>query len=119
MNPQTEIYPSSAHAKGRGDGDPAVRVRDVDTLGQEHFAEIRTAHHKLLIRIISSQRRQRTDHLMSYAKAVKKAQCESVERTFRERRFLFAGGVQRTTNEWLTSRVMFETMAVEENLGQG
>ena len=29
---------------------------------------------------------------MSYAKAFKKAQCESVETTIRKRRLLFAGG---------------------------
>ena len=51
------------------------------TLGKEHFAELRTAHHRFLLRIIGFQRRQRTDHLMSYAKALKKAQCESVETT--------------------------------------
>ena len=69
------------------------------TLGKEHFAELRTAHHRFLLRIIGFQRRQRTDHLMSYAKALKKAQCESVETTIRKRRLLFAGGVQRTHNE--------------------
>ena len=88
------------------------------TLGQEHFAELRTAHHNLLLRIIGFQRRQRTDHLMSYAKALKKAQCESVETTIRKRRLLFAG-VQRTTNERLTHRVMFGTMAGGENPGPG
>ena len=40
------------------------------TLGQEHFAEFRTAHHKLLLRIIGFQR-ERTDHFMSYAKVLK------------------------------------------------
>ena len=44
------------------------------TLGQEHFAELRTANHKLLLRIIGFQRRQRTDRIMLYAKALKKAQ---------------------------------------------
>ena len=42
------------------------------TLGQENFAKLRTAHHKLLLRIIGFQRRQRTDHLTSYAKTLKK-----------------------------------------------
>ena len=51
------------------------------TLGKEHFAELRTPHRMFLLRIIGFQRRQRTDHLMSYAKALKKAQCESVETT--------------------------------------
>ena len=49
------------------------------TFGKEHFAELRTAHHKFLVRTIGFQRRQRTDHLMSYAKVFKKTQCESVE----------------------------------------
>ena len=89
------------------------------TLGQEHFAELRTAHHKLLLRIIGFQRRQRTDHLMSYAKALKKARCESVETTIRKRRLLFAGAVQRMTNVRLTRRVMFGTMAGGENPGLG
>ena len=57
------------------------------TLGKEHFAELRTAHHRFLLRIIGIgfQRRQRTDHVMSYAKALKKAQCESVQTTIRKR----------------------------------
>ena len=87
--------------------------------GLEHFAKLRTAHHNLLLRIIGSQRRQRTDHRMSYAKALKKAQCASVETTIRKRRLLFAGAVQRTTNERLTHRVMFGTMAGEVNPGRG
>ena len=73
----------------------------------ERFAELRTAHHRFLLQIVGFQRRQRTDHLMSYAKALKKAQRESVETTIRKRRLLFAGAVQRTHNERLTRRVMF------------
>ena len=53
------------------------------TLGKEHFAELRTAHHRFLLRIIGYQRRQRTDHLISCTKALKKAQKEG---TMRERR---------------------------------
>ena len=89
------------------------------TLGQEQFAELQTTHHGRLLRIIGSQRRQRTDHLMSYAKALKKAQCERVETTIRKGRLLFARGVQRTTNARLTRRVMFGTMARRENPGLG
>ena len=82
------------------------------TLGKEHFAELRTAHHRFLLRIIGFQRRQRTIYLMSYAKVLKKAQCESVETAIRTRHLLFAGGVQRTHNERLT-------MAGGENPGPG
>ena len=61
------------------------------TLGQQHYAKLRTAHHLLLLRVIGFQRRQCTDHLMSYAKALKKTQSESIETTIRKRRLLFAG----------------------------
>ena len=89
------------------------------TLGKEHSAELRTAHHRFLLRIIGFQRPQRTDHLMSDAKARKKAQYESVETTIRKRRLLFAGAVQRTHNERLTRRVMFGTMAGGDHPGPG
>ena len=56
---------------------------------------------------------------MSYAKALKKAQCESVETTIRKRRLFFAGVAQRKTNGRLTHRGMFGTMAVGENPGPG
>ena len=58
-------------------------------------------------------------HGLSYAKALKKAQCESVETTIRKQRLLFAGAVQRTTNERLTHRLMFEAMAGGVNPGRG
>ena len=79
---------------------------------------MRTIHHKFHLRIIGFQRRQRTIYLMSYAKALKKVQCESVETTFRKRRLLLAGGVKRTHNERLTCRVVFGKMAGGENPGQ-
>ena len=56
---------------------------------------------------------------MSYAKALTKAQYESVETTIRMRLIFFTGGVQRTHNERLTRRVMFGTMADRENPGPG
>ena len=64
--------------------------------------------------MIGFQRRQRTNDLMSYAKALKKLQCESVETTIRKRSLLY-GAVQRTHNERLTRRIMFGTMAGGEN----
>ena len=44
------------------------------TIGEEHFTELRTAHHRFLLRVIGFQHRQRTDHIMPYAKALKKVQ---------------------------------------------
>ena len=76
------------------------------TLVNENLAEVRTAHRRLLLQNISFQRRQRTDHFMSYTKVLEKAQCKSVETTIRKRRLLFTGTVQRAHNERLTRRVM-------------
>ena len=56
---------------------------------------------------------------MSYAKALQKAQCESVHTTIRKRRLLFAGVVQRAKPERLTRRAMFGTMDGGENPGPG
>ena len=80
------------------------------TLVKEHFAELRTAHHRFLLRIVGFQRRQRTDHFMSYAKALKKAQCELRDH-HPQAASPVAGAVHRTHNERLTRRVMFGTMA--------
>ena len=85
------------------------------TLGYEHFAELPMALHKLLLRVIGFQRRQRTDHLTSHAKIYEKVQFESATTTISKRRLLFAGAVQRTNNERLTRQVMFETTAGGEN----
>ena len=108
------VRSQGVHAKDPFDGSPAVRVRIVD-LSKEHFAELRTVHHRFLLRIIDFQRRNRTDHLVSYAKALKEAQCEGVQTTIRKWRLLFAGAVQWANNERLTRPVMFGTMAGGEN----
>ena len=86
------------------------------TLGKERFAECTI----FVLRIIVFQRRHRTERLMSYAKALKKTQCESVETTICKRHLLlFTGAAQRTNNERLTRRVMLGTMAGGENPGPG
>ena len=87
------------------------------TLGEEHFAVLHSAHRKLLLRIIGFHRRQRTNSCISYAKALKKAHCESVETTIRKLRLVFAGAVQRGKPEQLTWGAMFGTMADGENPG--
>ena len=89
------------------------------TLGQQHYAKLRTAHHHLLLRVIGFQRRQCTDHLMSYAKALKKTESESIETTIRKRRLLFAGGIARQQSGRLPRRVMFGNLACGEDPGRG
>ena len=56
---------------------------------------------------------------MTYAKALKKTQCESVRTTIRKLWLLFAGGVQWTNDERLTHRVVFGTMAGAEKPRSG
>ena len=62
------------------------------TLRQEHYAKLRTVHHRVLLRIIGAQRK-RPDHRMTpYNRALEITGCESIETTLRTRR-LFCGRV--------------------------
>ena len=89
------------------------------TLGREHYAKLRTVHHQLLLRTIGFSRRQRSDHVLSYSKALKKTQCESVETTVRKRRLLFAGAVAIKHDGRLPRRVMFGALSGGGNPGPG
>ena len=81
------------------------------TLGQEHYAKLRTVYHQLLLRTISFSRRQRSGHVLSYATALKQTQCDSVETVVRKRRLLFAGAVAKKHNGRLPRRVMFGALS--------
>ena len=75
------------------------------TLRAEHFARLRTARHRVLLRVIGFQSRLRTDHAnLSNAKAFKMTRCESIETILRIRRLFFAGGVARQSKKGLPSR---------------
>ena len=81
------------------------------TLCAQHIARLRSARHRVLLRVIGFQRRQRTNHTaLSYAKALKKTRCESIEATIRKRRILFAGAVARQNEGRLPRRVMLGKM---------
>lgn len=74
--------------------------------------------HVLNFDINKTERRQQTEHLVSYARDPKKAQCDSVETTILKRRLLMTA--HRTTNdERLTWRVAFRTIVGGENQGSG
>ena len=76
------------------------------TLGQEHYAKLRTVHHQLLLRTISFSRRQRSDLVLSYSKALKQTHCDSVETVFHKRRQSFAGAVAKKHKGRLPRQVM-------------
>lgn len=84
------------------------------TLGQDHYAKLRTLHHHLLLRAIRFSRRQRSDHLLSYPKALKQTQPESVETVIRKRRLLFAGVLGRKHLRRLPRRVTFGALCGED-----
>ena len=50
------------------------------TLGQEHYAKLRTVHHRALLRIIIEAQGKRPDHRMtSYSRALEITRYESIE----------------------------------------
>ena len=66
------------------------------TLRQEHYAKLRTVHHRVLLRIIGAQRK-RTDHRMtSYNRALEISRCESIETALQTRGHV---GVDAPPNE--------------------
>ena len=65
------------------------------TLRQEHYAKLRTVHHRVLLRIIGAQRKRPDHRMTSYNRALEITGCESIETTLRTRRLLWAGTLLR------------------------
>ena len=89
-------------------------------LRQEHYAKLRTVHHRVLLRIIGAQR-ERPDHRMtSYNRALKITRCESIETTLRSKRlFLWAGTLLRMSGGRLSKRIMFGNLEGAVRRGRG
>ena len=69
------------------------------TLRQEHYAKIRTVHHRVLLRIIGAQRKRPDHRMTSYNRSLEITRCESIETTLRARRLLalhHRGAAQKT-----------------------
>ena len=60
-------------------------------LHQEHYAKLRTVHHRVLLRIISAQRKRPDHRMTSYNRSPEITRCESIETTLRTRRLLWQG----------------------------
>ena len=89
------------------------------TLRQEHYAKLRTVHHRVLLRIIGAQRK-RPDHLMtSYNRALEITGCESIETTLRTRRLLWAGTLLRMSGGRSPKRIMFGNLEGAVRRGRG
>ena len=77
------------------------------TLRQEHYAKLRTVHHRVFLRIIGAQRK-RSDHRMTtYNRALEITRCENIETTLRTRRLVWAGTLIRMSGGRLPKRIMF------------
>ena len=74
--------------------------------GQEHYAKLRTLHHRVLLRIIGAQRKRPGHRMTSYNRALEITGCESIETTLRTIRLLWAGALIRMSGGRLPKRVV-------------
>ena len=77
------------------------------TLRQEHYAKLRTVHHRVLLRIIGVQRKRPDHRMTSYNRALEITRCQSIETMLRTRRLLWAGTLLRMSGGRLPKRIMF------------
>ena len=52
------------------------------TLRQEHYSQLRTVHHRGLLRIIGAQRKKPDHRMTLYNRALEISECESIETVF-------------------------------------
>lgn len=86
---------------------------------RDHCRLLQTTHHQLLLRVIGYRRERGTYRQLSYARALKRVGCQSVEATVRQRRLLFAGAVARQPDGRLPKRLMFGELVGGEDPGRG
>ena len=89
------------------------------TLRQEHYAKLRTVHHRVLLRIIRAQRKRPDHRMTSYNRALEITGCESIETTLQERRRLRAGTLLRMSGGWLPKRIVFGNLEGAVRRGRG
>ena len=83
------------------------------TLRQEHYAKLRTVHHRVLLRIIGTQRKRPDHRMTSYNRALEITRCESIETTLRTRRLLWAGTLIRMSGVGCQIESCSETLRVQ------
>ena len=85
------------------------------TMRSQDFSNQRTAHHKLLLRIIGFRRKDRTGYTpLSYREVLKRTGSERIETIIRKRQLGFAGALVQQGDSRLSKRVMFGRLAVQE-----
>ena len=89
------------------------------TLRQEHYAKLRTVHHRVLLRIIGAQRKRPDHRMTSYNRTLEIARCESIETTLRTRRRLWAGMLIRMSGGRVPKRIVFGSLEGAVRRGRG
>ena len=89
------------------------------TLRQEHYAKLRTVHHRVLLRITGAQRKRPDHRMTSYNRALEITGCESIETTLRTRRLLWAGTLLRMSGGRLPKRIAFGNLEGAVRRGRG
>ena len=80
----------------------------------QDFGSLRTAHHKLLLRIIGFRRDDRIGYKpLSYREVLERTGSERIETTIRKRQHGFAGALVRQSDSKLSKRVIFGRLAVQ------
>ena len=84
------------------------------TMRSQDLSSLRTAHHKLLLRIIGFRREDRTGlKPLSYREVLKKTGSKRIKTTIRKRQLGFAGALVRQGDSRLSKRVMFGRLVVQ------
>ena len=89
------------------------------TLRQEHYAKIRTVHHRVFLRIIGAQRKIPDHRMTLYNRALEITRCVSIETMLRTRRLLWAGTLIRMSGGRLPKRIMFGNLECAVRRGRG
>ncbi|CAM9796722.1 unnamed protein product [Ascophyllum nodosum] len=89
------------------------------TLRQEHYAKLRTVHHRVLLCIIGAQRKIPDHRMTSYNRALEITRCESMKTTLHTRRLLWTGALIRMSGGWLPKRVVFGNLEGAVRRGRG
>ena len=78
------------------------------------FSSLRTAHHKLLLRIVRFRCKDRTGYKpLSYREVLERTGSEHIKTTMRKRQPGFAGALIRQGDLGLSKQVMFGRLAVQ------
>ena len=89
------------------------------TLREEHYAKLRTVHHRVLLHIIGAQRKRPDHRMASYNRALEITGCKSIETTLRTRRLLWAGTLLRIGGGRLPKRIVFGNLEGAVRRGRG